>query len=217
MRLSILFIAPPEKDFDWDPQAVAGCNRFLKRAWRVIWELTYAAADGGVDTSEDAKKLERELHRLGMKVTDDYARMQYNIAIAGLMEIVNAASLYLHDTEGKVRDAKLADEVARDLVSMLSPITPHMCEELWHEALGEKGSAYDCTWPQFDASKSVSDTVEIAVQVSGKVRGHAVVPVDAATEEVEAAAKEAVASYLADKNVIKVIVIPNKLVNIVAK
>ena len=222
MRLTILFIAPPEKDFDWDPKAVAGCNRFLKRAWRVVWELlrtpgALASGEVNVATLDDAaRSLNRDLHRLGCRATADFDRQQFNTAISAVMELVNAASLWLGNVDADHRDAALAARVAHDVVAMLAPICPHWAEELFHAALGREGSVYDEPWPVFDASQAVADTVEIAVQVMGKVRGHATVAKDAPKEDVERAALDAVASLLEGKTVRKVIVVPGKLVNVVA-
>jgi leucyl-tRNA synthetase len=220
MRLTILFIAPSEKDFDWDPKAVAGCNRFLKRAWRVVWELSRSAdASSEVDPSTlsgKAAELNRTLHGMGAKCTSDFDRQQFNTAISAVMEIVNAASAYLLDTPEAARDGALSYRVAHDVVAMLAPIVPHWSEELFHEALGRRGSVYDEPWPTFDASQAKSDTVEIAVQLMGKVRAHISVPADATREQLESAGRDAVAELLAGKTVRKVIVVPGRLVNIVA-
>ena len=221
MRLTILFIAPPEKDFDWDPKAVAGCNRFLKRAWSTVWDLVEGGVcAGAVDTSKlsaAALELNRALHRLGAKCTADFDRQQFNTAISAAMELTNAARAYLSETPVEARDAALCTRVAHDLVCMLSPICPHWAEELYHAALGCEGYVYDEPWPEFDASQAVAETVEIAVQVMGKVRGHASVSVDASEDELREAALAAVAAQLEGKNVIKTIVVPGRLVNIVAK
>lgn len=221
MRLAILFIAPPEKDFDWDPQAVAGCNRFLKRAWSAVWDLVGSAegAEGVVDPAaldEAGATLNRELHKLGLRCTSDYDRQQFNTAVAACMELVNAVRTYLGATEPAARDKQLCARVAHDLVAMLAPIVPHWAEELYHEALGCEGYVYDEAWPEFDESQATADTVEIAVQVMGKLRGKAVVAADATNEELEEAAKAAVAEQLEGKTIRKVVVVPGRLVNIVA-
>ena len=222
MRLTILFIAPPEKDFDWDPNAVAGCNRFLKRAWRLVWELasTPGAAQAGAPDAEAlderAASLFRDLHRLGSRCTADFDRQQFNTAISAVMELANSASAWVNDVAAEDRDAALAGRVAHDMVAMLAPICPHWAEELFHAALGREGSVYDEAWPEFDASLAVANTVEIAVQVMGKVRGHATVAADASKEDMQAAALDAVSEHIAGKTVRKVIVVPGKLVNIVA-
>lgn len=219
MRLAILFVAPPEKDFDWDPEAVAGANRFVKRAWRVVWLLSQGAKRGEVDparlSGSDAE-LNRALHELGIKCTNDFDRGQFNTAISASMELVNAASKYVNGVPAGARDAALAWRVAHDIVTMLAPICPHWAEELFHEALGLSGSVYNEPWPKFDADQAKSDMVEIAVQIKGKVRGRVTVPADASDDEMAEAAKAAVAAQLEGKDVKKVIVIKGRLVNIVA-
>ena len=216
MRLVILFIAPPEKDFDWNEDVVAGANRFIKRAWSIVWKLVEGAQEGEFDPaklSESAAELFRKLNGLGDRCTTDYDRGQFNTAISAIMEIVNAASKYVNDTPAEQRDHALDYRVAHDIVAILAPICPHWAEELFHEALHREGSVYNEPWPTFDPVLAVADTVEIAVQVMGKVRGHATV---ASKEETEKAALAAVASQLEGKTVRKVIVVPGKLVNVVA-
>ncbi len=220
MRLSILFIAPPEKDFDWDEEAVAGANRFIKRAWRVVWQLCQSADPeatlnpAGLDPV--SKELNRVLNEMGIKCTDDFDRGQFNTAISACMEIVNAASKYVIEVPAERRDPALCQRVAHDLVCMLSPIIPHWSEELFHAALGRETSVYNEPWPEFDPEQAKSDVVEIAVQVKGKVRAHIAVPASSSREELEAAARAAVAPQLEGKEVKKVIVVPGRLVNIVA-
>ena len=223
MRLAILFIAPPEKDFDWDEDAVAGANRFIRRAWRIVWQLANSGSAESVLTKgalgEDAKKLYRERHRTLAKCTEDFDRQQFNTAISAVMELVNAASTYLNATESDpaARDAALCYLVATDIVSALAPICPFWADELWHEALGNEGSVYTAPWPEFDLAEAASDTVEIAVQVLGKVRGRIQVSVSATKDDIERAALKAVEKWVEGKTVVKIIVVPGKLVNIVAK
>ncbi len=222
MRLTILFIAPPEKDFDWSEKAVAGCNRFIKRAWNAVWGLAltpgateFAPVDAEALNEREAA-LFRDLHRLGDRCTKDYDRSQFNTAISAVMELTNSVNAWLSETDAAERNAALAGLLARDIVAMLAPVCPHWAEELYHEALGLEGFCYNEPWPEFDASLAVASTVEIAVQVMGKVRGRATIAADASKEETEKAALEAVASYIEGKTVRKVIVIPGKLVNVVA-
>ena len=221
MRLAILFIAPPEKDFDWDPKAVEGANRFIKRAWRIVWQLVQSGdANVAVDKSvldETAMKLYRERHRTIAKCTEDFDRGQFNTAISAVMELVNAASAYLNATEGADRDKALCYGVAKDIVSVLAPICPFWADELWHEALGCEGNAYTAAWPEFDLAESIEDTVQIVVQVLGKVRGRIDVSRDASNEEMQAAAEAAVAKWTEGKTVVKAICVPGKLVNLVVK
>ena len=221
MRLAILFIAPPEKDFDWDPKAVEGANRFIKRAWRIVWQLVQSGdANVAFDKSaldEVAMKLYRERHRTIAKCTEDFDRGQFNTAISAVMELVNAASAYLNATEGADRDKALCYGVAKDIVSVLAPICPFWADELWHEALGCEGNAYTAAWPEFDLAESVEDTVQIVVQVLGRVRGRVDVARDASNEDMQAAAEAAVAKWTEGKTVVKAICVPGKLVNLVVK
>ncbi len=220
MRLAILFVAPPEKDFDWDEKVVAGANRFIKRAWRVVWELSRTAdASALLDhTALDAKSLElnRVLNAMGIRCTTEFDKGQFNTAISAVMELVNAASAYINEVPAESRDAALCYKVANDVVTMLAPIIPHWAEELSHEALGKDTPVYHQPWPEFDPEQAKSNTVEIAVQLKGKVRARIEVSADASEEELSAAATEAIADQLEGKEIRKVIVVKGRLVNIVA-
>ncbi len=220
MRLAILFVAPPEKDFDWDEKVVAGANRFIKRAWRVVWELSRTADASAVldHTALDAKSLElnRVLNAMGIRCTTEFDKGQFNTAISAVMELVNAASAYINEVPAESRDAALCYKVANDVVAMLAPIIPHWAEELSHEALGKDTPVYHQPWPEFDPEQAKSNTVEIAVQLKGKVRARIEVAADASEEELTAAATEAIADQLEGKEIRKVIVVKGRLVNIVA-
>ncbi len=221
MRLAILFIAPPEKDFDWDPKAVEGANRFIKRAWRIVWQLAETAGDAASldkgTLSKPALELYRERHRTLAKCTEDFDRGQFNTAISAMMELVNAASAYINAVPAAERDAALTALVACDIVSVLAPICPFACEELWHAALGREGSVYTAPWPEFDAAEAAADEVEIAVQVLGKMRARVMVPAGADAAAMQAAAEAAVAKHIEGKTVVKAICVPGKLVNLVVK
>lgn len=220
MRLAILFVAPPEKDFDWDEKVVAGANRFIKRAWRVVWELSRTADASAVldHTALDTKSLElnRVLNAMGIRCTTEFDKGQFNTAISAVMELVNAASAYINEVPAESRDAALCYKVANDVVAMLAPIIPHWAEELSHEALGKDTPVYHQPWPEFDPEQAKSNTVEIAVQLKGKVRARIEVAADASEEELTAAATEAIADQLEGKEIRKVIVVKGRLVNIVA-
>lgn len=221
MRLAILFIAPPEKDFDWDPKAVEGANRFIKRAWRIVWQLAETAGDAASlekgALPKPALELYRERHRTLAKCTEDFDRGQFNTAISAMMELVNAASAYINAVPAAERDAALTALVACDIVSVLAPICPFVCEELWHAALGREGSVYTAPWPEFDAAEAAADEVEIAVQVLGKMRARVMVPAGADAAAMQAAAEAAVAKHIEGKTVVKAICVPSKLVNLVVK
>ena len=237
LRLAILFIAPAEKDFDWDEDVVQGTNRFIKRAWKQVWQLAHLARAHDAHLLSDPaceitlsnaelaaltaseRALFSSLQELGTKCTNDFERCQFNTAISAVMELVNATTKCLHDGN-ETMNAQLAALIARDIVLMLASVCPHMAEELWHTALypqlDEGVSVYDAAWPSFDVSRVQHTTVDMAVQVQGKVRAHIQVEKDATSEQIQAAALEAVSAQLAGKTVRKVIVIANKLVNIVA-
>lgn len=220
MRLAILFVAPPEKDFDWDEKVVAGANRFIKRAWRIVWELSRTADASAVldHTALDPKSLElnRVLNAMGIRCTTEFDKGQFNTAISAVMELVNAASAYINEVSAESRDAALCYKVANDVVAMLAPIIPHWAEELSHKALGKDTPVYHQPWPEFDPEQAKSNTVEIAVQLKGKVRARIEVSADASEEELTAAATEAIADQLEGKEIRKVIVVKGRLVNIVA-
>ena len=220
MRLAILFVAPPEKDFDWDEKVVAGANRFIKRAWRVVWELSRTADASAVldHTTLDPQSLElnRVLNAMGIRCTTEFDKGQFNTAISAVMELVNAASAYINEVPAESRDAALCYKVANDVVAMLAPIIPHWAEELSHEALGKDIPVYHQPWPEFDPEQAKSNTVEIAVQLKGKVRARIEVSADASEEELTAVATEAIADQLEGKEIRKVIVVKGRLVNIVA-
>lgn len=220
MRLAILFVAPPEKDFDWDEKAVAGANRFIKRAWRVVWELAKTAdASATLDpTTLDAASaaLNRELHALGLRCTHEFDEGQFNTAISAIMELINAVSGYLNDVAESERSQALCYRVASDIVAMLAPIIPHWAEELQHTALHKETPVYHEPWPIFDEAQAKSNTIEIAVQIKGKVRARIMADADASEDELSHAAQQAVAQQLEGREIRKVIVVPGRLVNIVA-
>lgn len=220
MRLAILFVAPPEKDFDWDEKAVAGANRFIKRAWRVVWELTKTADAAAIldlaTLDEPSAKLNRELHALGIRCTREFDEGQFNTAISAVMELINAASSYLNEVPESERSRALCYRVASDIVAMLAPIIPHWADELQHAALHKKTPVYHEPWPVFDEAQAKSNTVEIAVQIKGKVRARIMVDTEASEEELSCLAQEAVSAQLVGHVIRKVIVVPGRLVNIVA-
>jgi leucyl-tRNA synthetase len=157
------------------------------------------------------------MHRVIGKITDDIERFQLNTSIAALMELTNAAYDYRNAVPEGSRDLGLIREVAETLTRLLAPYVPHMAEELWREVLGGTDSVHREVWPVFDPAAVVADEIEIVVQVNGKVRAKIKVPAEAAKDIIEAAALEAVASWLDGVEVKKVVVVPGKLVSVVAK
>ena len=212
-RACILFMAPPDKDLQWDDKSCAAMARFLKRAWGQVWSLADAA--GPADDGQLAKELNRQMHATIKKVGADIERFNFNTALASIMELSNTTADYLNATAEDARDKELCRAVATTLVLLLAPYAPHWADELWTEALGNEGSVYDVAWPSFDEEATKADEVERAVMIGGKVRGHITTAADASEDEIVAAALEAVADRIEGLTVRKTIVAPT-VVNVVA-
>ena len=218
-RIFILFASPPERDLDWSDQGVEGASRFLQRYWRII--RNYAMATGsnaGQDSLNDIEKsLRRQLHTTIQKVTSDVGnRFNFNTAISSIMELVN--EMYQHREElEKVRPAILQEVVQNSLI-LLAPFAPHLTEELWH-GCGYESSVHGQSWPLVDAEALVQDEIEVVLQINGKVRERISVPNGINAKEMETLAmeQEKVKKYLFGQEVVKVIAVPGKLVNIVIK
>ena len=217
-RLFILFAAPVDRDLDWSDQGVEGSYRFLGRVWRIIDTYQQLGASGHHDSlSKDEIALRRELHRAIKKVTEDLdGKFNFNTAISTVMELVNAMYQFKDSHESVQSD--LAKELVEKLTLLLAPFVPHITEEIWHEC-GFEGSVHAASWPTYEESALVVDEVEVAVQVNGKVRDKLTVSVSLSKEELEAAAKALprVQEFTEGKTVVKVIVVPKKLINIVVK
>lgn len=218
-RLFILFAAPPERDLEWSDQGVDGAWRFLNRVWRIVEQYLPTIkenkkTDVAALTSAE-KELRRVLHTTIKKVTEDIAeRSNFNTAISSIMELVNA----FYAVNDKEIQAGLINETATSLLLLLAPFAPHITEELWQE-LGHTNSIHIADWPQYDEKATVADEVEIVVQVNGKVREKITISAQAAPEDVKKQATELdrIQEITADKNIVKVIYVPKKLVNIVIK
>ncbi|WP_107923337.1 leucine--tRNA ligase [Lysinibacillus parviboronicapiens] len=207
LRLYEMFMGPLEASVAWSTNGLDGARRFLDRIWRLFVNEEEGTLSEKIQVSED-KSLEKSFHQTVKKVTEDYEGIRFNTAISQMMVFIN--------------DCYKADVVptayAQGFVKMLAPIVPHVAEELW-QLLGHEGSISYEEWPAYDESKLVDDEVEVAVQVAGKVRAKIIVAKDASKEDIEkvALADDKVQEYMAGKTLVKVIVIPGKLVNIVVK
>ena len=229
VRAAVLFMGPPDKEKLWNEDGLAGMYKFLNRLWRQVYDLvgeagedTLYQAAGKKSAKELAEELNRERHRLVGKVVEDIERNNFNTAIAAVMELSNAVGNYLRaaSAEERAQDAELAAfdrELADVLVELMAPFTPHWSEELWHTPLGHDTSVHEQPWPEFDLALAAADEVELAVQINGKVKTRITVAADAAEEAIRETALEAVSKATEGKNVVKVIVIPDRLVNIVVK
>ncbi len=219
LRAYILFMAPPDKDLEWSQDGLDGMYRFLGRVWRYVTEVAEEpVSDSPATDAEPAKVLRRERHRVVGKVEDDIERFQFNTALSAMMELLNAATDYRRSVPEEKRDVALEREVATTLVLLLAPYVPHMAEELWREVLGEDTSVHRAEWPVWDPKAAAADEVEMAVQVNGKVRARLVVDAGASEDAVRelALALPKVAEHTEGLTVRKVLVVPGKLVSIVA-
>lgn len=222
-RLFILFAAPPERELEWSDQGVEGSFRFLNRIWRIVQAFEAVLAQKVTEydhsnLSEADKDLRRVLHSSIKKVTNDIeTRFNFNTAISTMMELVNA--LYAYKEAVKEPNAGLIYEAISDLIKMMSPFVPHITEELWRGAIDANSSVHEQSWPECDEEALKVDNVEIVLQVNGKVRGRLTVPAEATKEELEkiAMADANVQAHIGDATVRKVICVPGRLVNIVAK
>ena len=218
-RLFILFAAPPERELDWSDAGVEGSYRFLNRVYRMVYDFVEA---GGSDKDEyevktaAAKELNYVLNTTIKKVTEDVSeRFSFNTAISSIMELVNELYRYKELEEADPAFVKKAIET---VVTILSPFTPHICEEMWQQ-LGHEESLVKVSWPSYDEAALVKDTVEIVVQLNGKVKEKLVIANNLSREDMQSTALEndKVKALIEGKNVVKVIAVPNKLVNIVVK
>ncbi|SKA63182.1 leucine--tRNA ligase [Desulfobaculum bizertense] len=224
VRLFCLFAAPPEKDLEWNDKGIEGSARFIKRIWRVVNDLggkldavEPCASVEGMSLSSAAKDMRRKEHETVKKVTEDIRRaFQFNTAIAAVMELVNDI-YHQKDELMKTEDGRyvLASTLSTAL-TVLSPVAPHVCEELWQQ-LGHADHLAARFWPKYDEKALVRDEITVVVQVNGKLRGRLNVAANAAREDIEKAAlaESNVAAHIEGKTVRKVIVVPGKLVNIV--
>ncbi|MGI5873328.1 MAG: leucine--tRNA ligase [Bacillota bacterium] len=217
-RLFILFAAPPEKDLEWNDAAVEGCFRFLNRVWRLVLanaEIADSAYDLSALTKED-KDIRRKIHGTIKKVTEDINdRFNFNTAISAIMELNNALVAYADSAE---RNDALLKEGLEAEITLLSPFAPHITEELW-QLTGHADSIIESAWPTFDESALAVDEVEIVLQINGKLKGKTMAPAGLDRSGLEEFIKgDGLFKTLTDgQNVVKIVCVPNKLVNIVVK
>lgn len=216
-RLFILFAAPPEKDLEWSERGVEGSYRFLKRVWSIVGTYHQLALNDNT-LSKDELSLRRKLHQTIAKVTEDLdGKFAFNTAISAIMELVN--DMYKFAEAHKEINANLKTEVLRNLLILLAPFVPHIIEELWQTLHASEKSVHEASWPVVDSSALVVDTVEIAVQVNGKLRATMEVSVSLQNNELEEKAKQlpGVQKFIEGKTIVKCIVIPKRIVNIVVR
>ncbi|WP_314348188.1 class I tRNA ligase family protein, partial [Fusobacterium massiliense] len=222
-RLFIMFAAPPEKELEWNENGLAGAYRFLTRVWRLVLENSDLIKNNKNEIdyenlSKEDKALLIKLNQTIKKVTDAIENnYHFNTAIAANMELINEVQTYASSMSSE-QAAKILGFVLEQIILMLSPFVPHFCDEIWEE-LGENTYLFNEKWPEYDKRFLASDEVVIAVQVNGKMRGSFEIEKDSDKALVEKIALELpnVMKHLEGMNVVKVIVVPNKIVNIVVK
>ncbi|MGB1868079.1 MAG: leucine--tRNA ligase [Porticoccaceae bacterium] len=218
VRLFTMFAAPPEQTLEWSDDGVSGAHRFLRKLWTMVHSHIQQGAEVQLDTtalSEGQKDLRRKTHETINKVNDDYGRRNtFNTAIAAVMELLNEVGK-LSGNEPQTQAVR--HEALSSAVLLLSPIAPHICHSLWH-LLGNSDAVANAAWPELDESALVRSSIEMVVQVNGKVRGKIQVAADAPKDRVEAMALEDsnVQRFTEGVTVRKIIVVPGRLVNIVA-
>jgi leucyl-tRNA synthetase len=235
-RMYTLFATSPDRELDWQDEGVEGIQRFLGRVYRFIArntrvETQLAASQRAervtlpaTSLQPDARRIQRKLHQTIKRVSDDFqGRWHFNTSIAAIMELVN--ELYAVEervarapSPAELVPAQLMFEVQRDLVLLLAPFAPHLAHELW-EMLGEKGSLLRTPWPKYDPALAKEDEIEVPVQINGKLRALIVVPADSSKELIQerALSNEKIKAATAGKQVVKVIIVPGKLANIVVR
>lgn len=219
VRLFMMFASPAEMTLEWQESGVEGAKRFLGRVWNLVYEYSQNPAKTALDVtalSADQKALRRDVHKTIAKVSDDIGRRQtFNTAIAAVMELMNKLTRAPLESE---QDRAVMAEALSAVVRMLYPITPHICFELW-KALGNESTIDNAEWVKADEAAMVEDEKLIVVQVNGKVRGKVTVAADADEETVKtvAFADENVKKFTDNTQIVKVIYVPGKLLNVVVK
>lgn len=203
LRMYELFVGPPEMDCDWDDSGIDGVFRFLNRVWKMVF--TYK--DSNIVASKDEEFVR---NKLIADITSRLEALTMNTVVSGFMEYSNK----LNDIAKK--EGGLSKETLETIVTLLAPFVPHISEELWRE-LGHSTTVFEAGWPVADESKLVQDTIEIALQIGGKLRGTMMISTSATKDEVLAQAKEVLAERIEGKEVVKEIYVPNKIVNLIVK
>ena len=211
LRTYEMFIAPYEIDASWDSRGIAGVYRFLNRVWVLVQE--FIESEKSAENLSNFEEIQKSRHKTIKKVTEDFHRESLNTAVAALMEFVN--DLYKFKLEGFSKDWR---QVLEDLLKMLMPFAPHISSELWQQ-LGNNNFIEESGWPEWDEEMLKTSEIQIVVQVNGKLRGKIKVSTDSGKDEIIAIAREEdnVLKFLQDKEVLKEIFVPNKLINFVVK
>jgi leucyl-tRNA synthetase len=215
-RLYMMFMGSYEEGGDWSDEGLIGIFRFLKRVWRLIYQVKNANPEGS--ESEHFQAVQRQMHYAIKHVTIDLERFHFNTCVSRIMELVNEMYLYIQDVAEEEWNEKLWSETCTTLVQLLAPFTPHMAEELWQE-IGKPYSVFNASWPKHEESMLIADTIQMGVQINGKIRSQIDAPADADQNAIFelALADDKVQKHIEGKQIVKKLIVPKKLVIFVVK
>lgn len=216
LRMYVLFMGPPEKDAEWNDSGIEGIYRFVKRVWNVVNKASITTPTQPENLGENEKRLMRKLHACLKKVTEDLeGGFKFNTAISSLMELVNETTSYMEKVPEPKRNTRILKEISDKLLLMISPLAPHLAEELWSLTV-KKGSIMNQKWPEYDPKALQTEEIEIPVQVNGKLRDIIKVPVDSDEEKIKATAlsSDKIKKFVTDSPK-KIIYVKGRLINIV--
>lgn len=224
LRTYILFMAPPEKDAEWNDSGIEGTYRFLNKVWNTYMKIIDKIDNIQFHTkyhlkNQIEKDLRRKLHSTIEKITNDIeGNFQFNTAVSSLMELLNDFNNYLNEVNENDWNLDLLREIGDDFVLMLSPIAPHICEELW-SMLGNENLIINAFWPEVDKEALKVEEVTIAVQINGKLRSQITINLNSSEDEIKKIVleDEKIQKYLENKSITKIIYVPGKIVNILVK
>ncbi len=221
LRLFVMFVAPPEQSFEWSDKGLQGAYRYINRLWTMVNEHI----ESGIPTNQDFEnsspeviKLRQKTHKTLLKVKDDYERRHsFNTAVAAVMELTNFIPKEFLSSKASITERSAADEAIKNILIMISPITPHVSQELWSMIADKEDMIIDVIWPEVNEKLLVENLVELVIQVNGKLRGKIEIDINLDKEKVKTLAleNENVLKHIKDKEIKKVIYVPNKLINIV--
>ena len=220
LRLFVMFVAPPEQSFEWSDKGLQGAYRYIKRLWTMVNEHIESGVPAKQDfegSSPEINRLRQKTHKTLLKVKDDYERRHsFNTAVAAIMELTNFVPREYLSNKASLTERSAADEAIKNILIMISPIAPHVSQELW-SMLNNEDMIIDVNWPHVNEKLLIENLVELVIQVNGKLRGKIEIETDLANEEVEVLAlkNENVHKHIDGKKIKKFIYIPNKLINIV--
>ena len=218
VRMFVMFASPPDQSLDWSDSGVQGSSRFLKRLWKTVASHQAVSYEkmSAQSFNKEQQKLRLKIHQTIQKVSDDFGRRQtFNTAIAAIMELINETNRFIENSSEK-NDKQVVQEAFETTILMLAPIAPHFCHVLWNH-LGHDEAVIDAPWPQIDESALTRNTMLIVLQVNGKLRSKIEVRKDIARKDLEQLAldDEVIQRFTSDRTIRKVIVVPERLVNVV--